>query len=218
MARRLQRGHRERETLLANAVDASAQERRRRATSPASPSASHRWPPRARGAAIRPRPARCGRSPARCATRCARCARGSSRCTAPATRESAGLHVALSDPRSPLQADGERRRWRSRATRRQHRRTRRRTRLPGGARGDAHGRTGAIQRARRGQAPAAGCDAARRRRRRRGLRSAAARRSRDAGPPWAGAAGGDRRVGRRNARVRSAPGAGTIVEMELSAR
>jgi two-component system NarL family sensor kinase len=124
MARRLQRGHRERETLLANAVDASAQERRRRAGP-----RRRRLRPRTagpRGAA----PQRYGRGRRaagghrHAAPRGARAAHAARRDAPHPQPRVGGPARALSDPRSPLHTAGERRRWRSRATRRQHRRTR----------------------------------------------------------------------------------------------
>ena len=115
MARRLQRGHRERERLLASAVEASPQERRRIAAdlhdgvvqdlagvafglAPLAADAARRGDAREAGGA-----ARGDRAP--CARACATCARCSSRSIRP-NLESAGLRVALSDLLSPLEAAG----------------------------------------------------------------------------------------------------------------
>jgi two-component system NarL family sensor kinase len=114
MARRLQRGHRDRETLLANAIEASAQERRRIASdlhdgvvqdvagvafglAPLAEDADRRGDPRAAGVL------RSAMSTLRQGVRDLRTLLVEIH---PPSLESAGLEAALSDLLSPLQADG----------------------------------------------------------------------------------------------------------------
>src|SRR3954453_6470951 len=114
MARRLQRGHRDRETLLANAIEASAQERRRIASdlhdgvvqdvagvafglAPLAEDADRRGDASASGAL------RASMSPLRQGVRDLRTLLVEIH---PPSLESAGLEAALSDLLSPLQADG----------------------------------------------------------------------------------------------------------------
>jgi two-component system, NarL family, sensor kinase len=114
MAKRLQRGHRDRETLLANAIEASAQERRRIASdlhdgvvqdvagvafglAPLAEDADRRGDERASGAL------RASMSTLRQGVRDLRTLLVEIH---PPSLESAGIEAALSDLLSPLQADG----------------------------------------------------------------------------------------------------------------
>ena len=229
MARRLQRGHRDREILLANAIEASDQERRRIASDlhdgVVQDVAGRRVRPRPAGrdggaARRRARGAACSRARRRpCARASATCARCSSRSTRRASSPT-GLEAALSDLLSPLRDDGHR----DRAARRRRggaRLEQRSARLPGRARG-------AAQRAevRRGRHGAHRRDAARAGATRlvvtddgKGFSPEERDAPRRGGPRRPDACSTASSASRTaHCAIRSAPGQGTTVELEVPAR
>jgi hypothetical protein len=185
LGRRLQRGHRDRAALLANAVEASAAERRRIASDlhdgvvqnvagvafGLAPLAEPRVD-RARGGAARP----------------AEPARGTGHDDVAGHRRRRGRRRAERRARLPRRARGRPQR--------------------------AGARRGALDPP-RAEPPVAGGDAARDRRRRQGLRARRSRAFERERPRRPDAAGGARRAGRRRAVGALAAGAGTTVTLDL---
>ena len=230
MARRLQRGHREREHLLASAVEASSQERRRIAADLHDgvvqdlAGVAFGLAPLAEGAERRGDARRGAR---RCATPLGTLRQGVRDLRTllveihPPNLESAGLEVALSDLLSPLAAAGIATDLHDRRGAPRPGGDERRARLPRRARGDPQ-RPGARQ-----AGVGAGRGHATRARRRRGWSSpttAAASR-----PPSGSARAEEGHVGLTlleglaaqaggTLSVRSEPGRGTTVELEVPAR